>query len=128
MSGYIKQSVAGLHDPVTGALVGFLGADGNEYIFPALEGPTTSFTDASGTPGNATVNATRGKVAIAAAASSVVVTNSKVNANSQILVTLEGADATLLYIKSVVPAAGSFTVTGNAAATAATSLKFTVVN
>ena len=31
MSKYRIQTVAGLHDPVSGALVGFLGADGKEY-------------------------------------------------------------------------------------------------
>lgn len=128
MSNYQIQQVPGLHDATTGALVGFLGADGKEYLFPVLDGPSTSFADASGTPGAATMNAPRGKVAIAAAAASVVVTNSLVTATSQIVATLESADVTLLYIKSVVPGAGSFTITGNAAATAAANIKFMVVN
>lgn len=32
MSKYQVQQVPGLHDPVTGALVGFLGLDGREYF------------------------------------------------------------------------------------------------
>lgn len=32
MSKFRIQTVAGLHDPVTGALVGFMGADGREYM------------------------------------------------------------------------------------------------
>lgn len=35
MSKYKIQQVAGLHDPVTGALVGFMGADGKEYLVSA---------------------------------------------------------------------------------------------
>lgn len=40
MSKYKIQSVSGLHDPVTGALVGFMGADGKEYLVTA--GPAAS--------------------------------------------------------------------------------------
>lgn len=40
MSKYRIQNVGGLHDPVTGALVGFIGADGKEYLIAAaLGGP-----------------------------------------------------------------------------------------
>lgn len=38
MSKYRIQNVGGLHDPVTGALVGFLGADGKEYLVAAAPG------------------------------------------------------------------------------------------
>lgn len=86
-----------------------------------------TFTDSSGTPGNVTNNSPRGRVAVAAAASTVVVTSSLVTAASTILVSLGGADATLTSVR-VTPAAGSFTVTGNAAATGNTALDFLVVN
>lgn len=128
MSNYNVQPVPGLHDRSTGALVGFLGADGKEYLFPALEGPTTGYADASATPGNATINATRGKAAIAIGAAAVTITNSLVTASSQIIATLESADATLTTLLRVVPGAGSFVVTGNANATAATAFKFAVLN
>jgi hypothetical protein len=85
-------------------------------------------TDSSGTPGAATINKPSGKVAIAAGAASVVVTNSTVTAASIVLAIVQVSDATLTTINSVVPAAGSFTITGNAAATAATKVAFIVLN
>jgi hypothetical protein len=44
------------------------------------------------------------------------------------MATIQTADATLTFLKSVVPGAGTFTVTGNANATAATTVAFTVQN
>lgn len=85
-------------------------------------------TDASGTPGAATINKPSGKVAIALGVASVVVTNSLVTANSTILAVVQSADATLTFIKSVVPTTGSFTITGNAAATANCKVAFFVFN
>ena len=82
--------------------------------------------NASGSPGAATQNTRRGIVAIAAAASSVVVTNSKVTATSVIHATLQFVDATLTQILTVVPGSGSFTITGNAAATANTKVCWTL--
>ena len=84
-------------------------------------------TDSSGTPGNVTNNSPRGRAAFAAAGSTVVVTSSLVTAASTILVLLGGADATLTSVR-VGAAAGSFTVTGNAAATGITRFDFLVVN
>lgn len=164
----IQNPAASLHHPTTGALVGFLGADGREYLIatqaagpsqtatPTLYDPASvaitggaingasvgvttpavvrtsnlqaAFTDSSGSPGNATNNSPRGKAAFAAAASTVVITSSLVTATSTVLCVLQGADATLTDILRVVPAAGSFTVTGNAAATAATPFSFMVIN
>lgn len=88
----------------------------------------TGITDSSGTPGNVTNNAVRGRAAIAAAGTACVVTSSLVTANSMVIAVLRSADATLTFIKSVVTAAGSFTVTGNAAATGACAFDFLVVN
>lgn len=87
-----------------------------------------TFTDSSATPGNVTNNSPRGKAAFAAAGTAVVVTNSLVAATSTVLCVLETADATLTQILRATPAAGSFTVTGNAAATATTTFSFLVVN
>lgn len=84
-------------------------------------------TDTSGTPGNATINTLSGRAAFAAAGSTVVITNSTVTATSKVFVSLRGGDATLTSVR-VTPAAGSFTVTGNAAATATTIFDFLVVN
>lgn len=89
---------------------------------------TADTTDSSGTPGAATINKPSGKVAIAIGQSSVVVTNSLVTAASTVIATLQFVDATLTQILSVVPGSGSFTITGNATATASTKIAFLVVN
>jgi hypothetical protein len=89
-------------------------------------GVALSFTDASGTPGNATINTPRGRCAIAAAASSVTITNSLCKTTSAVGVTINQAatDATLTSLLRVQTANGSFTITGNAAATAAVVVDF----
>ena len=93
-----------------------------------LDTLTVISSDSSGTPGNATNNNLSGRAAFAAAASTCVITNSKVTAASKVFVSLTGAaDATLKYV-TVTPGAGTFTVTGNAAATATTVFDFLVVN
>jgi hypothetical protein len=58
----------------------------------------------------------------------VVITNSLVTATSVVVAVLQFVDATLTQILSVVPGAGSFTVTGNANATAATKVGWIVFN
>jgi hypothetical protein len=85
-------------------------------------------TDSSATPGAATINKPSGQVAIAAGASSVVVTNNTVTTTSVVLCVLQTADATLNDLRTVIPAAGSFTITGNANATAAVKVGFIVFN
>jgi len=82
-------------------------------------------TDNSGSPGATTINKPNGRFAVAIAATSVVVTNSYVAAASQVMVTPMDLDATCTLYK-VVPAAGSFTLTVNAACTAATKFMFSV--
>ena len=85
-----------------------------------------ALTDGSGTPGNVTQAVMHGRAAFAAAASTVTVTNSTVAATSTVLVSLGGSDATLTSVR-VTTAAGSFTVTGNAAATGITPFDYVVV-
>lgn len=82
---------------------------------------------AAGTTGNQTINKTSGTVNIAAAGTTVTVTNSLVTANSIVFAVIRTNDATAT-IKNVVPAAGSFTINLNAAATAETSIGFFVIN
>jgi len=89
---------------------------------------TVPYTDNSGTPGNTTINTPSGRAAIAASASACVVTNSSVLTTSKIFITLKSADTTLTSIRVTAQSAGSFTVTGNAAATAAAPFDFLVVN
>jgi hypothetical protein len=91
---------------------------------------TQGYTDTSGTPGNATINTPSGRASFAASASTCVVTSSACTANSKVFAQMETQDSTLTSIITVVPAAGSFTVTGNAAATTggAAKFRFLVVN
>ena len=73
------------------------------------------------TPGAITTSQPNGRVAIPAGVLSVVVTNPNVTAQSKIsaFIAQTTADGTLTAIQRVVPAAGSFTIYGNANATAA---------
>lgn len=82
------------------------------------------------TVGAQTIAASRGFAAIAIGASSVVITNPYVDATSVVQATVAQttADATLTSVLRVVPAAGSFTIFGNANATAATVVSWEVVN
>lgn len=82
-------------------------------------------TDSSASPGAATADRPIGKNAIAAAASSVTITNSLVTTASVILITPHARDATCKELIAV-PAAGSFTVSGSAAATAAVPFSWEV--
>jgi hypothetical protein len=83
---------------------------------------------AGGTTGAQTINKPMGSVNFAAAASSLVVTNNLVTTSSVILCTIGTADTTFTSVKSAVAAAGSFTITANAAATAETRVNFLVIN
>ena len=84
------------------------------------------YTDSTAVPGAATINKPAGRVKLSAGQTSLVVTNSLVAATSIIKLQLETADATLIRVIPV-PAAGSFTITGNAAATAAVTITFEVL-
>jgi len=82
---------------------------------------------AGGTTGAQTINKGSGSVNFAAAASSLVVTNSLVTANSVILLTLMSSDVTAKSA-SATAGSGSFTINLNAAATAETRVAFVVLN
>jgi hypothetical protein len=83
-------------------------------------------TDNSGVPGGTTISKPSGRFALAAGASSVVVTNTLVSAGTKIFVTKQSNDATATDFK-VVPEAGFFTVTSNANCTAAVVFDFFLV-
>jgi hypothetical protein len=78
------------------------------------------------TVGAVTINKAAGRVNIAAAGTSVVVTNSLVTAASHVMVVMSTADATG-RVTSVVPAAGSFTI-NTVATTAQASFDFFIIN
>lgn len=82
------------------------------------------------TTGAVTTTKTSGRVAIAAGASSLVVTNPNVDVNSKIfaVVNQAAADGTLLRVERVVPAAGSFTIFGTANATATTTIDWALMS
>lgn len=82
---------------------------------------------AAGTTGAQTINKLSGTVNFAAAATSLVVTNSLVDANSIITCNVGTNDTTMKSV-SVVAGAGSFTLYANAAATAETRVNFRVTN
>jgi hypothetical protein len=99
------------------------------YALDATSGGKIRFTstDASGTPGAATINKPSGTVAVANGASSVVVTNSLVTAQSRIFVVLEDiTDA--VQVRGVVKAAGSFTIHLTGVVSAARKVSFLVVD
>jgi hypothetical protein len=82
--------------------------------------------DSTFAAGNATLHTSSGTSTIALGASTCVITNGFVTAGSRVLVQLETADATLTRV-TVVPGAGSFTVTGNGVATANTDFSWVVI-
>jgi hypothetical protein len=122
--GYNPAAVALIGGTINGTSVGATTRSTGAFTTLAI-----TRTDSSATPGNVTNNSALGRAAFAAAASTVVVTNSAVTATSEVFVQLLGAaDATLTSVVGVTVGAGSFTVTGNAAATAAKSFSFLVIN
>lgn len=82
---------------------------------------------AAGTTGAQTINKTLGSVNFAAGATTLVVTNNQVSTTSIVQVQVEGTDATFTSAR-ITLAAGSFTITANAAATAETKVNFIVFN
>lgn len=80
-----------------------------------------------GTTGDQTINLMNGTVNFAAAASSLTVTNSTVNASSIVLATARTNDSTC-SVKNVVSGAGSFVINMTAGCTAETSVGFLVLN
>lgn len=119
---YAAGAVAITGGTINGASVGATTASTVRYSTLAAG----TYTDSTGTPGNVTNNSARGRAAIAAAGTTCVVTNSLVTATSSVFIQERAQDATATRL-SVTTAAGSFTVTANAAATAALAFDFLVV-
>lgn len=99
------------------------------YSAPVLTGDVKvdKTITAGGTTGAQTINKTAGSVNFAAAATTLVVTNSLVSTSSVVVATVATNDATMKSV-AVVKAAGSFTIYANAAATAETRVDFVVFN
>lgn len=81
----------------------------------------------TGTTGAQTISKSSGSVNFAIGATSLVVTNALVDANSVITCTVATNDSTMKTV-AVVAASGSFTLYANAAATAETRVNFLVTN
>lgn len=81
----------------------------------------------AGTTGAAVIHTPIGAVNFAAAAASLVVTNSYCTVNSIILATVATNDTTMLSVKAVA-GAGSFTLYAGAAPTAETRVNFLIIN
>ena len=81
---------------------------------------------ASGTTTPQTINKASGRVNLAAAETSVVVTNSLVSSSSIIIATIATDDATATSVKAI-PGAGSFTILLNAATTGETSVAWMIL-
>jgi hypothetical protein len=115
-AGYLAGTVVNLPTNVETALV--------------AQGLASTSTRASTTTGAVTANVLQGTCAIAAGASSIVITNDKVDANSIVVayVSQAAADGTLLRVERVLPAAGSFTIYGTANATATTLVSWAVLS
>ena len=82
---------------------------------------------AAGTTGAQTISKNAGSVNFAAAATSLVVTNTLVTTDSIIIATVATNDTTMKSV-AVVAGSGSFTLYANAAATAETRVNFIVIN
>lgn len=91
-------------------------------IITSLSGTNTP----AGTTGAQTINKPCGSVNFAAAAGTLVVTNSLVNTGSLVIAFPLKSDASLTYATAV-PASGSFMILGNAGATAETRVGFLVI-
>lgn len=81
------------------------------------------------TPGNIAYQGIQGTVVIATGAKAVTITNPLIDANTKVFATIAQAtaDGTLTSLVSIVPAAGSVTITGNANATAGVVVDWTII-
>lgn len=82
---------------------------------------------AAASTGNKTINKMAGTVRIAAAGTTVTVTNANVNTSSICFATIQTADATAI-LKNAVPGAGSLVLTTTAAVTAETAIGWFCTN
>jgi len=113
-AGYLAGTIVQLPTSVEAALVA-------QNLATVSAGPVT--------PGAVTTTMPGGRVGIAAAGASVVVTNPAFTAETKFQATLSNAaaDGTALYVSRITPAAGSVTFTLNAAATAAVAVDWAVL-
>lgn len=136
MIGFASQGAAAgdSNEIVIGTQAVGLGSNtvtiGNDsVVLTRLKGSLTldKTITAGATTGAQTINKTAGSVNFAAAATSLVVTNSIVTTSSVIICTIGTNDATMTSVRAVA-SAGSFTIHATASATAETRVNFLVIN
>lgn len=115
-------------DQPTLMMASFHDAGGTARLQVQYSGKLVFDSTTAGSAGAVTIDKPSGRPIIAAAASSVVVTNKWVSATSIVYAVLQAADATCTQVSSVVPGAGTFTINVNAACTAQTRVGFVVFN
>lgn len=130
MTGTSSATIYGInYNPTVTAIIGthysFRATSGNQWFAGKTIYDAT--ITAGGTTGNQTIDKPSGTVNIAAAGTTVTVTNSFCTTSSIVTAVVRTNDATA-YIKNVVPGAGSFVINLGAAATAEVSIGFIVNN
>jgi len=95
------------------------------YVLVAEQEAGDSTVIAPATTGAQTIQTSRGRVNFAIAATSLVVTNAQVTANSNIQATVASNDSTMKSVQAVA-GTGSFTLYANAAPTAITKVDFLI--
>lgn len=113
-AGFVAGTIAEFSSELEAALIA-------QGIATTNAGPATS-----GAQSNSVY---QGQAVIPIGASSVVITNPNIDANSKVwaVVSQAAADGTLLRVERVVPAAGSVTIYGTANATAATVIDWAII-
>lgn len=122
--GDVRLNNAQAADGVMGWACTVAGTPGTWTALPRLTGGAG---DSTGSPGNATLNTSKGRSAFAASSNVVVITNSLVTTSSIINAMVQTIDANLTQIINVTPSNGSFTVHGNAAALGTTNFCWNIV-
>lgn len=121
-----------LNAPYSGYLAGTTVTLASKSTEDALiaQGLATTALVANTTTGNVTTSQLGGTASLAIGVSSLVITNSNVDANSQVsaYVAQAAADGTALRVERIVATAGSFTLYLTANATAATLVSWSVNN
>jgi len=125
---YSSKTGSGVQRALWIDATGSIGSATANMVFKTNGGLSVPATNtATGTTGAQTINKTSGKVNFAAAEATLVVTNSLVTTSSIVIAQVEGSDLTAISARTT-PAAGSFTITLNAAATSETKVSFIVIN
>jgi hypothetical protein len=112
---------------LAGTVVGLSSNVENNLIASGMASANAS--KANITPGNVAYAGIQGTVAIAVGANSVTITNPLIDANTKVMANIAqaAADGTLTSLVRIVPAAGSVTIYGNANATAAVVVDWSIV-